>query len=228
MLSNFIAAIFICFGCANDDESRLMDDIIGRYQENPEWFDMCEEEEATAHLERFTTLYGTGFSKGMFTYAQCTSPSFLRLRQLFEAFPAEFQRYTPEQIDQKIIADKDNRRFALSILSDPDVENGMVSLQDIFQQMAAKLATIEKQKKPDFIEMCFRQVYTGDINLSIYPDDIWSNIPDWGRPYLKLAARMSLLTVFIGQLSYDRGCIPLGIQERQLKEINFCLRLIAE
>jgi hypothetical protein len=228
MLINFISAIFVCLGCANDDETRLIDEIVGRYQNNPEWFETCTEQEAKADLDRLKAIYGAGFSKSMFSYAQCDSPSFARLRQLFEAFPSEFQRYTPEQIDQKIIADKDNRRLALSILSNPDVDSAMSTLEEIFQQMATKLANIKETKAPDFIEMCFQQVYTGEIDLSIYPDAIWANIPDWGRAYLKLTARMSLLGVYVDQLMYGTGRIPPEICEDQLKEINFCLKLIAE
>lgn len=228
MLTNFIAAIFVCLGCANDDETRLIDEIVGRYQDNPEWFETYTAQEAKTDLERLKALYGTGFSKSMFSYAQCTSASFVRLRQLFEAFPSEFQRYTPEQIDQKIIDDKDNRRIAISILSNPDVNSAMSSVEEIFRQMVSKLANIKETKTPDFIEMCFRQVYTGEINLSIYPDAIWANIPDWGMPYLKLAARMCLLGVYVEQLMYGTGRIPTGIQERQLKEINFCLKLLTE
>ena len=228
MLTNFIAAFFVCFGCANDDETRLIDEIVGRYQNNREWFETYTAQEAKTGLERLKAIYGTGFSKSDFSYSQDASPSFVALRQLFEAFPAEFQRYTPEQIDQAIIADNNNRRLVISILSNTDVNSAMNPLEEIFRQMAAKLADIKEKDAPDFIEMCFEHVSSGEIDLSIYPDVIWANIPDWGHAYLKLAARMSLLGVYVDQLRYGNGRIPKGIQERQLREINFCLKLLAE
>jgi hypothetical protein len=228
MLINFITAIFVCFGCANDDETQLIDEVVGRYQKNPKCFETFTEQGAKSDLERVKAIYGAGFSKHDFNYSQVTSPSFGRLRQLFEAFPAEFQRYTPEQIDHEVDSYREAGHFAISILDNRDIDSAMASVQGIFQQMLATMAYNKETKAPDFVDVCFRQLCRGRIKLSIYPDNIWSNIPDWGGAYVRLVVRLSLFSIFIEQASYDGENIPIEIMERQLKEINFCLRLIAE
>ncbi len=228
MLINFISAIFVCFGCANDDETHLINEVVARYQNNPEWFEMYTEQEAEADLGRLKAIYGAEFSKSDFSYSQKTSPSYLRLRQLFESFPAEFQRYTPEQIDNESDSYREAGLLARSILDNPDVDRAKASVQGIFQQMLATMANKKETKAPDFVDVCFRQLCRGRIKLSIYSDDIWSNIPDWGGAYVRLVARLSLFSIFIEQASYDGEKIPIKVRERQLKEINFCLKLIAE